>query len=66
MNGLIDRAAGLLYPEQGRRALDVKFFFTAGATAEGLAEQVIVCLAALDDESCTLTNVDLGLTAQGC
>ena len=62
MTNQIDRAAALLFPEEGRRALDVKFFFTNGATAESLAEQTIVCLASLDDDSRLLTDVDQGLT----
>lgn len=61
MNGQVDRAAALLFPEHGRRAVDVKFFFRPGsATAEALAEQVIVSLAALDDESALIANVDHG------
>ena len=59
----IDRAVALLFPEQGRRALDVKFFCHPEATEEALAEQVIVCLTTLDDSSATITNVDQGLTA---
>ena len=66
MNGQVDRAAALLFPEHGRRARDVKFFFQSGATAEALAEQVIVSLAALEDDSCTIGNVDQGLTVQPC
>ena len=62
MNNQIDRAAALLFPATGRRAIDVKFFFTNGATAEALAEQTIVCLASLDDDSRVITDVDQGLT----
>lgn len=63
MNTQVDRAVALLFPEQGRRALDVKFFFQPGATAEALAEQTVVCLAALDDDSRNIVNIDQGLTA---
>jgi len=63
MNGQVDRAAALLFPEHGRQALDVKFFFRPGkATAESLAEQVIVSLAALEDDSSLILNVDHGST----
>jgi len=58
MNGQVDRAASLLFPEHGRRALDVKFFCQMGCSSEVLAEQVIVSLSALDDDSCTIANVD--------
>lgn len=54
----IDRAAALLFPGQGRRALDVKFFGVPSTTADLLAEQVLVCLAIVDDSSCNIENVD--------
>ena len=63
MTSQIDRAVALLYPEQGRRAVDVKFFCQPKATADALAEQVVACMAALDDPSRVITNVDQGLTA---
>lgn len=63
MNTQVDRAVALLFPANGRRALDVKFLFGPGATVENLAEQTIVCLAAMDDDSCTITDIDQGLTA---
>ena len=63
MNTQVDRAVALLFPATGRRALDVKFLFGAGATVETLAEQTIVCLASMDDNSCMITDVDQGLTA---
>ena len=62
MNSQIDRAVALLFPEQGRQALDVKFFCQPESTQEALAEQVIACMASLDDQSCIITNVDAGLT----
>ncbi len=62
MTNQIERATALLFPATGRRAIDVKFFFTSGATAEALAEQTIVCLASMDDDSRILTDVDQGLT----
>jgi len=63
MSGQVERAAALLFPEHGRQALDVKFFLTPGVSAEALAEQVIMCFAALDDESSLIGDVDHGLTA---
>lgn len=63
MSGQIERAAALLFPEHGRRALDVKFFLRTGVSAEALAEQVIMSFAALDDESSVISDVDHGLTA---
>ena len=63
MTTQIDRAVALLFPEQGRRAIDVKFFCEPDATEESLAEQIIVCMASLDDPSSVITNVDQGLTA---
>ncbi|WP_203310299.1 hypothetical protein [Sphingomonas beigongshangi] len=62
MNTQLDRAISLLFPQQGRQALDVKFFFQGDATEEALAEQILVCMASLDDDSLTITNVDQGLT----
>lgn len=58
MTSQIDRAAALLFPEQGRRAIDVKFFGQPQATADVLAEQIIVCMAGLDDTSSIMVNVD--------
>lgn len=56
----VDRAVALLFPESGRRARDVKFFFTSGATEEALAEQIVVCFAAMADESNRMASVDRG------
>jgi hypothetical protein len=58
MTSQIDRAAALLFPEHGRRAIDVKFFGQPQATADILAEQIIVCMAGLDDGSNVIGNVD--------
>lgn len=63
MTTQIDRAVALLFPEHGRSAIDVKFFCQPDSTEEALAEQIIVCMAAMDDASSTITNVDQGLTA---
>ena len=63
-NTQVDRAVALLFPEHGRRARDVKFFFTSGATAESLAEQIIASFEAMTNPSSLITNVDKGLTSQ--
>lgn len=62
MNSEVDRAAALLFPDGGRQARDVKFFFAPGASVEALAQQVIVCFEAMHDDRCTILNVDSGLT----
>ena len=59
----VDRAVGLLFPQEGRHARDVKFFITSGATEEKLAEQVVICFAAMADPSTLVTSVDQGLTS---
>lgn len=59
MSNLIDRATSLLFPAAGRRALDVKFYITPGATQESLAEQTIVCLTSLEDQTRVIEAVDL-------
>lgn len=43
MNSLIDRVADLLYPSEGVRTLDIKFFSggTQNVSATDLAEQVL-------------------------
>ena len=61
MTTQIDRAVALLFPENGRRAMDIKFFCQPDATEETLAEQIIVCMAALDDPFAEIANVDQGL-----
>ncbi|WP_294390324.1 hypothetical protein [uncultured Sphingomonas sp.] len=58
MNSQFDRAAALLFPQVGRRAIDVKFFCQPDSTAENLAEQIVVCLAGQDDPSNVIANVD--------
>lgn len=63
MTTLQERAAALLYPEGGRRAVDVKFFIQPGATADNLAQQVISCFAAMEDPTSVITDVDAGITA---
>ena len=65
MNSQVRRAAGLLFPESGRRALDVKFFFVPGATVDVLSEQTILCFAALDDDSSSIANLDQGTMVAG-
>lgn len=63
MDNDVDRATELLFPDSGRHAVDVKFFFQSGATARALARQIIVCFGVMADETCTIVNVDTGLTA---
>lgn len=58
MSSQLDRAAALLFPEQGRRAIDVKFFNQSSAGAEALAEQIIVCLTVMDDSSFDILDID--------
>lgn len=58
MNTEVDRAAALLFPEHGRHAIDVKFFFQPGATVEALGRQIIVGFEAMHDESLAITDVD--------
>jgi hypothetical protein len=58
MNAQVERAAALLFPEHGRQALDVKFFCLMGSPADVLAEQIIVSVASMDDDSTTIANVD--------
>lgn len=58
MTSLSDRAVALLFPEQGRRAIDVKFFCQPRSTIDALAEQVIACMAALDDPSSVIESID--------
>lgn len=43
MSSLIERAANLLFPEEGRQTLNVKFFCAGedNVTANDLAEQII-------------------------
>lgn len=63
MNTEVDRAAALLFPSTGRRAIDVKFFFTAeGATVQALAQQVIVSFDGIADGRCTIASIDRDLT----
>lgn len=59
----VDRAVALLFPETGRCARDVKFFFMSATTEEVLAEQIVVCFAAMDSPSTVMSSVDQGLTA---
>jgi hypothetical protein len=57
----IDRAADLLFPETGRRALNVKFFDACehNVTAEELAEQIVRAEAQIASGSAELvTNID--------
>jgi hypothetical protein len=64
MESDLDRATELLFPQAGRRADDVKFFFSPGTTtAEGAARQIIACFDAMNDPSTVITSVDNGLTA---
>jgi hypothetical protein len=63
MNTEVDRAAALLFPENGRQALDVKFFFESGASAQALAQQVINCFESMCDGSQVITDIDGDLTA---
>lgn len=58
MNAQVERASALLFPEHGRQALDVKFFCEMGSSADALAEQIVVSMASLDDDSTTIENVD--------
>ncbi len=62
MNSDIDRAAELLFPDSGRRALDLKFFFQPGASASALARQVEVCFSILNDDAYTIVSIDSSLT----
>jgi hypothetical protein len=66
MNAQLNRAIALLFPAQGRRVLDVKFLYQSGVTMDQLAEQLIVCVAAIDDSSRDIINVDSGLTTAPC
>jgi hypothetical protein len=58
MSAEVDRAAALLFPDTGRQALDVKFFFQPGASVQALARQVIVCFEAMNDPCSTIASVD--------
>ena len=58
MSNLLDRATTLLFPEQGRRAIDVKFFNHSHASDEALAEQIVVCMAGIDDPSLDIEDID--------
>ncbi len=59
----IDRAVELLFPESGRRARDVKFFFQPGtATVGALTQQIVACFAARENPSSRIVSIDEGLT----
>lgn len=58
MSNQLDRAATLLFPEHGRRAIDVKFFNQSSAGEEALAEQIIACMAVMDDPSFDIGDID--------
>lgn len=58
---LIDRAADLLFPEEGRRTLNVKFFCTGDedVSALSLAEQVVRAEAQIANGTARLvTDID--------
>jgi hypothetical protein len=58
MDTEVDRAVALLFPESGSHALDVKFFFQPGVTADVLARQVTVSFAAMGDDTGLIGSVD--------
>ncbi|MGO2958679.1 MAG: hypothetical protein ACTIDN_06530 [Acetobacter sp.] len=58
MTTQLEQALGLLFPEGGRQALDVKFFFDATATVEGLSEQIAVCFQTMNDDQYSIVDVD--------
>ena len=56
MTSLIDRVADLLYPEDGRTTLDIKFFSggLSNVSAHDLADQVLRALTQVDSGSAVL------------
>ena len=60
---IIQRAADLLYPESGQRAIDVKFFLRGDVSAVTLARQVIACFESLGRPDTVVENLDAPLTA---
>ncbi|HBK06233.1 MAG TPA: hypothetical protein DDZ81_10255 [Acetobacteraceae bacterium] len=63
MSATLERATALLFPPEGRQALDVKFFFAPSATVEALAQQIIVCFDAMGDNARVINRIDRGLTS---
>ena len=59
MQSYLDQATNLLFPQTGRQAVDVKFFFQEGSsTAEDLSRQIVSTFASMAMPSCAIADLD--------
>ncbi|AQT06249.1 hypothetical protein A0U91_14575 (plasmid) [Acetobacter persici] len=54
----VNRALDFLFPQNGRQALDVKFFMQEETDVERLAEQICACFSTIHDPAYAITDVD--------